>query len=465
MKNIWLILFLLLPILSRGQQDTLVMTYQQYIESVLEHHPLMFQAALLDEKSKAYRLKAKGYFDPKIEFNFASKDFDKKDYYQLINGALKVPTWLGVDVKVAYENNRGQFLDNSDKLPQTGLIAAGIEVSLGRGLLFDERRKAIRDAELFRQGNEIKQQLLISDLLFEAILAYANWQHAFNVGFIKKEGLGFATRRFENVKESYLNGDKPAIDTLESFIALQVRNTELIKAQQNYNNSVQGLNNFMWVEGKLPMELEGFVIPESINLSAFKSQMDSISLTRDQILRSHPELLKYKIVEEELRLDQRLNRENLKPVLNLGYNPLIRTDADNSINALVTENYKLGLDFAYPIFTRKERAAIKLTDIQLQENEIQRLLKGQSIQVKLNALIDNEQFYIQQTDLLKETADNYLRLLEAEYLKLGIGESSVFLVNAREIKYLEYREKLIEAQMKLIANRVKVINEVALVLW
>ncbi len=449
----------MLPSLGLTQQDSLLLSYDQFIEGVLNHHPLMLQADLFEDQAKAYRLKARGYFDPKLDANFSSKDFDKKDYYQLINGALKIPTWVGADLKVAYENNRGQFLDNSDFLPDAGLIAAGIEIPLGQGLFFDERRKALKDAELYRQLNEVKRTLLINDLLFEAANSYTKWQNTYNIILIRREGLALAQRRLELVRSSYVNGDKPAIDTLESFIAVQNRSNDLLKAQQYFNYASQGLNNYLWLNGSVPLELDEATVPEVINQNLFRVRLDSIALVKDLVLANHPELLKYDIAQAGLELEQKLNREYLKPRVNVAYNPLIRIDDRNTFESLVTENYKLGVDFAYPIFTRKERANIQLTDIEMRENTIQRNIKAQSLNVKLRILLDNEGFLNDQIDLLAATANNYERLLNAEFLKLSIGESSVFLINAREMKYLESREKLINARTGIIENRLMLLRE------
>jgi outer membrane protein TolC len=454
-----IILWSLLALNAFSQStDTLLLAYNQYLEGVLNHHPLMVQAGLFEDQAKAYRLKARGYFDPKLDASFSSKDFDKKDYYQLINGALKIPTWIGADLKVAYENNRGQFLDNSDFLPDAGLIAAGIEIPLGQGLFFDERRKALKDAVLYRELNEVKRTLLINDLLFDASTVYTKWQNTYNLLVIRQEGLEIAERRLEMVRNGYLVGDSPAIDTLESFIAVQNRTNDLIKAQQYFNYASQDLNNFLWLNGNIPLELDDNTVPESIRPNLFQARLDSIALVKDMILSNHPELRKYDINQAGLELDQRLNREYLKPRLNVAYNPLIRVDDRNPVQKLVTENYKLGFDFAYPLFTRKERANIQITDIAMQENMIQRDLKAQSLNIKLQILLDNERFLSEQVNLLAATARNYERLLEAEFLKLSIGESSVFLINSREMKYLESREKLINARTGIIENRLALLN-------
>jgi outer membrane protein TolC len=50
----------------------------------------------------------------------------------------------------------------------------------------------------------------------------------------------------------------------------------------------------------------------------------------------------------------------------------------------------------------------------------------------------------QSLDLLAVTNDNYKRMLDAEQAKFNAGESSLFIVNSRELKWIESREKYIK---------------------
>ena len=53
-----------------------------------------------------------------------------------------------------------------------------------------------------------------------------------------------------------------------------------------------------------------------------------------------------------------------------------------------------------------------------------------------------------QIDLQKSIYQNYLQLVKAEEMRYQNGESSLFLINSRETKALESKEKLIDLQTK-----------------
>ncbi|HEX8279104.1 MAG TPA: TolC family protein, partial [Segetibacter sp.] len=62
----------------------------------------------------------------------------------------------------------------------------------------------------------------------------------------------------------------------------------------------------------------------------------------------------------------------------------------------------------------------------------------------------------EQVKIYESAYMNYERLLRAEEVKLSIGESSLFLVNSRENKVLETRQKLLELKAKFFKSLVAV---------
>jgi outer membrane protein TolC len=248
---------------------------------------------------------------------------------------------------------------------------------------------------------------------------------------------------------SFENGDMPAIDTLESLISLQSRQLELAKAEQDLMFSRLAINNFLWIEGEVPLEIQDFIVPENIDISFFEPVVDSIALRQNDLVNEHPEILTYEYKIQTLDVEERMNREYLKPDIRIDYNPLY--EANNSFMPL--NNYKVGVSAAYPLFQRKERGKLAMTRVKIQDTQYDMGLKRQEIQVKLNTYYNLQGQLESQNDLLDETVENYRRMLQAENRKFEIGESSIFLINSREVKYLDSRYKLIAGQSKLLRSR------------
>jgi len=97
---------------------------------------------------------------------------------------------------------------------------------------------------------------------------------------------------------------------------------------------------------------------------------------------------------------------------------------------------------------RSERADVQRSEIALQEialdlddkrNELLNKIENSWAQLAINT---------QQIDFQEQNVENYLRLLEGENEKFLFGESSVFLINKRQEKYINGRLKLIDLLVK-----------------
>ncbi len=451
MRTILVYIITVLSLNVSAQAPTL--SFNDYITIVKTSHPVMYRAQLLSDKAQANRKMARGGFDPKVEADWNHKSFDNKNYYSVSSAVVKVPTWYGVELKAGYNANSGLFLNNSDEIPSRGLWNAGLSVPLGKGLVIDRRRAELKKADVYQSVTEQGQVLMKNQLLYDASIAYLNWQSAQLFLNIAKEGVALSFTRLESTKQGYANGDKPAIDTLESFISLQNRQLEFQKAIQTFENRKLELNNFLWEEGEVPLDLVDNIIPEELNVDLLANQSDSLSIIQTQWLSIHPDLLIYDYKQAEIMIDQRLAKEELKPDIRLDYNPLIAV-ADNSLfDQFNPSNYKVGATVSYPILQRKERGKIQLNKIKLEDTQYKKTIKSQEIEVKLNTYKNNIAQTQNQYNLLSKTVDNYRRILAAENRKFDVGESSIFLINSREVKFLDSQYKLTETTKNLIQYR------------
>lgn len=452
MKVIFTLISFLL--LANGQgQDPIVLSYPEYIELVKKHHPVMYQSELLGQMANSTQKIARGGFDPKIEGDWTHKSFDDKNYYSLLNTAVKIPTWFGIDLKAGYNRNNGQFLNESDFIPQRGLWNAGISVPLGKGLIIDKRRAQLKKADVYQSITTQEQKLMINEILYQSSIAYLKWQTAAERLSIAEEGVQIAQERLRGTISSFINGDKPAIDTLESFIAVQSREIDYQKAIQKLKNAEVSINNYLWLEGEVPLELEPNTVPSKLNAQLFSQDADMSFLIQSESIINHPELLLYDYKIDDINIDQQMAKEELKPEIRIEYNPLLAVGESTLTEEFNTNDYKLGAKISYPILQRKQRGKIELNNLKIQDIDLEKSKKTQALTVKLNTYINNINQNKSQYALIAEATDNYEKILIAENRKFEIGESSIFLINSRETKYLEMKNKRIETIQKIIYNR------------
>lgn len=427
-----------------AQNDTTILTYQSFIENVLAHHPIALQAQLQNDFAETEWLSARGKFDPTIASKWNEKNFDGKHYYKVFDAGFQIPTWYGLAISGGYENTRGVFLNPENKTDTHGLWNLGIEANLLQGLLIDERRAALQQAEVYQKAAENEQRQMLNYLLFNASQVYLQWQLNFNTLTILNEGVQLAETYFEATRQSFLNGAKPAIDTLEAFLTIQDRQLQLQENRIKWAKSQQQLENYLWYN-QVPLELQNSTLPESMEVNFFEL-MQGESL--EQILANHPDLLEKQLKIAQYSIEQRLKREKLKPKLKLKYNPLLATDSEGISPNYDFNNYKWGFQFSVPLFQRSERADVQKTGLKIKETELSIVEKQNTLKNKIEANLQTQTFLEQQLNLQDQAVENYRRLLEAEQTKFGYGESSVFLLNKRQEKYVAGRIKRTKLQTK-----------------
>lgn len=454
MRKVIIVFVLCISINLLNAQASDIFTAKEYME-VVKSHPIFSKAELLMRSAESEKRMAKGGFDPKLEGQWDQKRYDGKNYYAVGGGKLKVPTWFGIDLEAGYDQSSGIFLDDSDELPARGLWNAGISVPLGKGFMIDQRRAELARADILLEATLQQQILMVNELLYEALNAYLTWQQAYAFYDIANEGVELAETRLEAVILSFEGGDKPAIDTLESLISLSTRNAELLKAAQALENARIDLENYLWVEGFIPLVLEDGVSPEPLDRTRFEQNVQVLNLKQNELIANHPEILLYAFKFDQLDIDRRLVREDLKPDLRLDYNPLLGLGDNSLVGTFNPTDYKVGVSFSYPIIQRKERGKLRLIDVKIQDTEIDVAVKKQQIFTKVESFENNINQAENQREIYISMVEDYLTLLGAERRKFDIGESSIFLLNSRERKYLESRYKSVEASTKVISNRLK----------
>ena len=402
-----------------------LLTEQEFLYLVAEHHPLAVRAELQRARAEATLQMARGGFDPKLYGDVDQKYFKGTRYYSVIEGGVEVPTWFGVKLNAAYERNDGVFLSPELTVPDQGLYAAGLSITLGRGLLFDERRAELRRAKIYREATEAERLVQLNELLYDASKTYWNWAGTQAAVLIYEEAVELARTRYEATIVGARLGDRPAIDTLEARIQLQDRQLSLETARLDLANAAASLNAFLWIDGVIPVEVTPATLPPPPEL------VEVAALPPPDLGLENPELLRTRLKLQELEVDERLQREQLKPTIDLKYNALLSGGANEPLQDINSNNYKWGVRIAQPLLLRKERGKLALTRIKQSETQFELTDKTALLRMKVAQAQNEIVATANQFDIATENASNYARLLEGERELFRAGESSLFLVNSR----------------------------------
>jgi outer membrane protein TolC len=156
-------------------------------------------------------------------------------------------------------------------------------------------------------------------------------------------------------------------------------------------------------------------------------------------------LVQYTYKIKQLEIEKRLKQDKLKPKLNVEYN-LLGNGRSFYTDALL-QNYKYGVNFSFPILLRQERGNLQMAQIKLDNVALQSKNKQIELQNKINSYFNELNTNRQQLSVFANVFKSYESLLDAENQKFAIGESSVFLVNARERKLIETEIKLLKIEI------------------
>ena len=428
-----------------SQYDSLTFTFSNYVENISRHHPLAKKADLKTVQGEAEQRSARGGLDPVLTSGWNQKNFDNKLYYQQFFGEVSIPTPIGVDVKAGYENSKGLFLNPENTTDQFGLWYAGLEVDVLQGLLVNERRTHLRQAEVFLNLTLSERQSMLNDLIYDAGMAYLNWQQFERFDEILTENRDLANTYYQNTTESFINGEKSAMDTLEAYILFQDAINKLKENQTKVVKARMMVNTFLWFEDE-PVDLENNVVPEMLDGFSFNRPLPLDSLS----IQDHPWIQLQLNELSYLEIGQQLKREKLKPTLSLKYNLLLPTSEQSAIPQFNSSDYIWGFDFSMPLLFRRERGDAQIGELKIREIELEIENTRNELLNELRASQQEQQILREQLDLLRQNVVGYKQLLDGENEKFRLGESSVFLLNKRQEKYIDGELKLAEVTTMLL---------------
>ena len=430
MKKIVFILSLL-PIFTFAQpQQRAEFTFNEFLGYVKKNHPLVQQANLEISQAQANLMQARGGFDPKIEVDFTKKQFKDKEYFSILNSSFKIPTWYGIEVKAGFENDSGIYLNPENTLPNQGLASFGITIPVGQGLFINQRMADLRKAKINLNLSQNQRKLQAILVLYDASVSYFNWKRNFKEVELYKTYLKNAEIRFKGIKSLISNGDKPAIDSVEAKIIVRNRALNLEDSQLKLNKSKLELANFLWLENAIPFELQDTIIPE-INLqnTIQETLRTNDLLSQDFSIINHPKVSALQNKIEMLNVERQLKANALLPKIDLGYSYL---SEPSYINNYRFQDYKIGVNFAYPLFLRKERGGLKMAKFKIQDAQFQLDLEKVQLANKINAQKIELTSLQKQRKLIFDLVSDNLTMLNSEERLFSFGESSLFLINSRE---------------------------------
>jgi len=430
MKQLFYILFFISLSLFGQNVIQKELTFNEYLGYVKKYHPLVKSANLEISQAQANMMMARGGFDPKIEVDFEQKKFKDSEYYSILNSSFKIPTWYGIEIKAGFDNSEGVFLNPENTMPNQGLTSLGINVPIGQGLFINQRMADLRKAKIQLSLSQAERNLMAIAVLYDASIAYFNWKRNFNEVKMYETYLVNANIRYKGIENLIKEGDKPAIDSVEAGIIVRNRKLSLEDSQLKLAKAKLELSNYLWLENNIPMELQDSIIPEENLMFTVKETLRTNELmVANQSIANNPKINALENKIQMLDVERKLKANMLLPKIDLGYSYLSEPSAFDQYKF---QDYKVGLNFYFPLFLRKERGSLKITKFEMQDAQFNLDLE----KVQLTNKIIAQQTEIASLEKQKKLIDDLVKdnqtMLNSEERLFTFGESSLFLINTRE---------------------------------
>ena len=446
-KLIYFILFICSNLSVFGQNTMTEFSFNEFLGYVKKYHPLVKQADLKLNEAQANLMLARGAFDPKIEVEYNEKQFKTSEYYSILNSSFKIPTWYGIELKAGFDNAEGIYVNPENTLPNSGLTSLGIAVPIGQGLFINQRMADIKKAKIARNLNAAERNLQAIEIIYEAAVSYMNWKRSFEEVKLYENYIQNALIRYKGIATLINEGDKPAIDSIEAGIVVKTRQLNLEDAKLKLTKAKLELSNYLWLENNIPLELNDNLRPEDFLTNTIKETLQINELAPID-LDNHPKIKALDAKIAMLKVDRKLKANALLPKLDLSYNYL---SEPSYIDNYRFEDYKIGLNFSFPLFLRKERGSLKLADLKIQDSEFNLQFERKNLENKIKSQQQEIVSLEKQQDYNDKLVKDFTKLLNAEDRLFEMGESSLFIINSRE-------NSLVSSQLNEIALENRYLN-------
>lgn len=184
------------------------------------------------------------------------------------------------------------------------------------------------------------------------------------------------------------------------------------------------------MENNIPLELQEGIIPEKgLEETITETLKMNELLIESPSIENHPKINSLENKLDLLEVERKLKQNSLLPKLDVGYHYLSEPNYWSETNL---NNYKIGINFTYPLFLRKERGSLQLAKFKIQDTQFALDFERVQLKNKINAQQTEIKSIEKQRQLIADLVQDNTQMLRSEERLFSVGESSIFLINTRE---------------------------------
>ena len=433
----------LLVVLGFVQAPGAPLLLDEVLQSTERYHPILL--AQITERSMAEGkvLGTQGAFDTKLT---ASAGTNSLGYYKTrtSGGGISQPfRRTGGEVFGGYKRGLGNFepWKEGQLTLSGGEWAGGIRLPLLRDRSIDTRRT---DLQLALLGLELADASILEQRLILLQLAasrYWAWVSAGHKLSIAQDLLSLAEDRIQQVEELVGAGQVAQIEIAENQRAVLLRRSAAVSAERNLQTARLDLSLFLRdSNGNLVQagrsRLPEFPEPEGV--SPEQVEQDLVGA-----LQRRPEIAGAMLEIEQNDAATRLARNQMRPEVNF----TLRFGRDQGLGSITKRGSELiaGISLESPVQRRKARGEVAVWNAKQEQLLYKLRYVRDKVEVEVRDAASALTLALQRLDLARAEYEIARSLATAEVDRFELGDSTLFIVNQREVAAASARTAAVDS--------------------
>lgn len=401
------------------------------LESVERHYPPLIAALAERDIADAELLQALGKFDLTLRAGVQSDQFGYYSNERFYTGFEQPTQAWGSSFYGGYRVGRGTFAPYDGKLQTRteGEWAGGLKLPLWRDRALDEKRAALRKAELGRTlaRFSIDQQKLV--IIQMATRRYWDWVAAGRRLKMAESLLSIAQARDELLRRGAEAGQIPPIEAVENQRAILQRKSQIVEGNRFLQQAAIDLSLFYRDHQGKPVLAAGDQAPE---LFPDLRNIDDSQLAKDieAAVSRRPDLARFSVQKAQTEIDRRLASNDAKPGIDLGLGFTAESGAGPVRRG--PRELKAAINFELPYQRRSARGKEASAAAKLRQLDQRERFTSDQIAAEVQDAVSAVRAAFERAELIREEYRVARDLEEAERARFRLGDGTMFLVNLRE---------------------------------
>ncbi len=418
----------------------------EVLASVDRHYPELEIANLRVQAARGRELSAQGFFDLEVKGAIGGDPTGKFSKSTYSFGLGQTLPWSGIDLFAGYRNGDDFPVYYGDKVTsESGELRLGASVPLLRDRTVDEGRLQIRNSRLQTEMSEFQLGMKRLEVRMAAAQTYLRWVASGLKRNLADRLLDLAQRRQAGIEEEVRSGAIAQIDSVENQLLIYSRQERLLSAKQTFEQVGLDLSLYLRNRDGRP------IVP---SLEALSSSTDDVILVDnnqrlEDALAQRPDLKALLLEIDRVKNEVDWASNQLLPRLDVhamgskdvgrprAYAPFAQTTNDTQV--------AVGVSLALPIQMRRARGQLMQRTALLQALKADASLLRDRIEVQVQQARTVMQATAQRMVLSQQSAEAAQRLEKAERIRFDAGQTSLLVVNLRELASADAQTRLIDS--------------------